>query len=117
MDGADGELYTRFAVRCLRIYLSLFLFTCVQKVRAIFLRSIGRAKAAAPLSVLRDILLIVFSVAAPIADVLAIAVTAVVMLRLWRQLKESDGPRRASPACKSPVPASSSPSPGRKPST
>lgn len=104
MFGADGELYTQFAVQCLRIYLSLILFTCVQKACAIFLQSIGHAKAAAPLSVLRDILLIVFSIAAPmvwgvtgifwaapIADVLAIAVTAVVMLRLWNQLKGSDG--------------------------
>ena len=104
MFGADGELYTQFAVQCLRIYLSLILFTCVQKVCAIFLQSIGHAKAAAPLSILRDVLLIVFSIAAPmvwgvagifwaapIADVLAIAVTAVVMLRLWNRLKAEDG--------------------------
>ena len=103
MFGADGELYTQFAVQCLRVYLSLILFTCVQKVCAIFLQSIGHAKAAAPLSILRDVLLIVFSIAAPmvwgvtgifwaapIADVLAIAVTAVVMLRLWNQLKAED---------------------------
>ena len=104
MFGADGELYTQFAVQCLRIYLSLILFTCVQKVCAIFLQSIGHAKAAAPLSILRDVLLIVFSVAvpifwgvtgifwaAPIADVLAAAVTAAVMVRLWSQLKAEDG--------------------------
>lgn len=54
MFGADGELYTQFAVLCLRIYLSLILFTCVQKVCAIFLQSTGHAKAAAPLSILRD---------------------------------------------------------------
>ncbi len=100
----DPELYLQFAVPCLRIYLSLILFTCVQKVCAIFLQSIGHAKAAVPLSFLRDVLLIVFSVivpvfagvtgifwGAPIADVLAIAVTAVVMLRLWNQLKAEDG--------------------------
>lgn len=100
----DPELYLQFAVPCLRIYLSLILFTCVQKVCAIFLQSIGHAKAAVPLSFLRDVLLIVFSVivpvfigvtgifwGAPIADVLAIAVTAVVMLRLWKQLKTEDG--------------------------
>lgn len=62
MFGADGELYTQFAVRCLRIYLSLILLTCVQKVCAIFLQSIGHAKVAAPLSILRDVLLIVFSI-------------------------------------------------------
>ncbi|MDE7205650.1 MAG: MATE family efflux transporter [Lachnospiraceae bacterium] len=99
MFGADGELYTQFAVGCLRIYLSLIIFTCVQKVCAIFLQSIGHAKAAAPLSVLRDVFLIVFSLivpmflgvtgifwAAPVADVLAIAITAVVMAGLWKEL-------------------------------
>lgn len=99
--GADEELYTQFAVACLRIYLSLIIFTCVQKVCAIFLQSIGQAKFAAPLSVLRDVFLIVLSLivpiflgvtgifwAAPVADILAIAITAVVMVRIWNQLKE-----------------------------
>lgn len=99
MFGADGELYTQFAVLCLRIYLSLIVFTCVQKVCAIFLQSIGHAKKAAPLSVLRDVLLIIFSLiasmlwgvtgifwAAPIADMIAIAITAIVMVDLWKQL-------------------------------
>ncbi len=102
MFGADGELYTQFAVGCLRIYLSLIVFTCVQKVCAIFLQSIGHAKAAAPLSVLRDVFLIVLSLivpaflgvtgifwAAPAADILAIAITAVVMARLWQQLGQA----------------------------
>lgn len=96
---ADDPIYFDFAVQCLRIYLSLILFTCVQKVCAIFLQSIGKAKAAAPLSILRDVLLIVFSClipialgvtgifwAAPIADVLAILVTATVMVRVWKEL-------------------------------
>ena len=97
MFGADGELYTGFAVLCLRIYLSLITFTCVQKVCAIFLQSIGHAQTAAPLSILRDVLLIVFSLiipifggvtgifwAAPVADVIAIVITGAVMARLWR---------------------------------
>ena len=96
---ADDPVYFEFAVLCLRIYLSLILVTCAQKVCAIFLQSIGKAKAAAPLSVLRDVLLIVFSLlipaaigvtgifwAAPIADVLAIAVTAAVMIQVWKEL-------------------------------
>lgn len=111
MFGADGELYTQFAVLCLRIYLSLILFTCVQKVCAIFLQSIGHAKKAAPLSVLRDVLLIVFSLiapmlwgvtgifwAAPIADVLAILITAVVMLRLWKELSAAENTEKAEAA-------------------
>ena len=96
---ADDPVYFDFSVLCLRIYLSLILVTCVQKVCAIFLQSIGKAKAAAPLSVLRDVLLIVFSLlipvfmgvtgifwAAPAADVLAIFVTAAVMIRVWKEL-------------------------------
>ncbi len=96
---ADDPVYFDFAVLCLRIYLSLILVTCVQKVCAIFLQSIGKAKAAAPLSVLRDVLLIVFSLlipiamgvtgifwSAPIADVLAILVTTAVMVRVWKEL-------------------------------
>lgn len=101
MFGADGELYTQFAVLCLRIYLSLIIFTCVQKVCAIFLQSIGHAKTAAPLSILRDVLLIIFSLifpifggvtgifwAAPIADIIAIFITGIVMVRLWRTLEQ-----------------------------
>lgn len=101
MFGADGELYTQFAVLCLRIYLSLIIFTCVQKVCTIFLQSIGHAKSAAPLSILRDVLLIIFSLtvpifsgvtgifwAAPIADVIAILITGSVMAKLWKTLEQ-----------------------------
>ncbi len=101
MFGADSDLYTQFAVQCLRIYLALILFTCVQKVCAIFLQSIGYAKAAAPLSILRDAFLIVFSLllpirsgvtgifwAAPIADLLAMIITAAVMVCLWKRLEK-----------------------------
>jgi len=100
---ADDPIYFDFAVLCLRIYLSLILVTCVQKVCAIFLQSIGKAKAAAPLSILRDALLIVFSLlipvflgvtgifwAAPIADILAILFTAAVMVRVWKELSRGN---------------------------
>ena len=56
------------------------------------------------MSFLRDVLLIVFSIVvpiytgvtgifwgAPIADVLAVAITAAVMVRLWKQLSVEDG--------------------------
>jgi cytidylate kinase len=98
--GTDSEVYTRFAVSCLRIYLSLIALTCLQKNCAVFLQSIGKAKAAIPLAILRDVVLLnLFSLtlpvflgvtgifwAAPIADTLAMAVTAVVIIRLWKQL-------------------------------
>ena len=100
MFGTDGgELYTAFAVYCLRIYLSLVIFTCLQKACAMFLQSIGHARAAVPLSILRDVLLIVLAIlmpmgmgimgilwSAPVADIIAIVITAAVVLRVWRQL-------------------------------
>ena len=95
-----SRLLGRFAIPCI---FSLILFTCVQKVCAIFLQSIGHAKAAAPLSVLCDVLLIVFSLvipiftgvtgifwAAPVADVIAIIITSTVMVRLWKELSIPD---------------------------
>lgn len=104
MFGSDSELYMEFATSCLRIYLSLILFTCLQKVSAIFLQSIGKAHLAAPLSLLRDVLLIVSSLivpiqfgvtgifwAAPIADVIAFVITLFVMLRVYKSLKIEDG--------------------------
>ena len=99
MFGAESELYLEFAINCLRIYLSLIIFTCLQKVCAIFLQSIGHAKKAVPLSALRDVLLIIFSLiaprilgvtgvfwAAPLADLIAIVITACVMRGLWKEL-------------------------------
>lgn len=103
MFGSDGALYLEFATGCLRIYLSLILFTCLQKVCAIFLQSIGKAHLAAPLSMLRDVLLIIASLlvpvkfgvtgifwAAPIADVLAFIPTALIMIKIWKSLKQPD---------------------------
>ena len=76
---ANDPAYFEFAVLCLRIYLALILFTCVQKVCAIFLQSIGKAKAAAPLSILRDALLIVLSLLIPVA----LGVTGIFLAAPW----------------------------------
>lgn len=103
--GEGGNaLYASFAVGCLRIYLSLITITSVQKACAIFLQSIGNAKAAIPLSMLRDVIfLIIFSFAlpvvmgvtgifwaAPIADILSIAVTVPVVINIWKNMGKFD---------------------------
>ena len=111
---ADDPIYFDFAILCLRIYLALILVTCVQKVCAIFLQSIGKAKVAAPLSILRDALLIVFSLlipvflgvtgifwAAPIADILAILITAAVMVRVWKELSRGNNTQEPTAAIQS----------------
>ncbi len=102
-EGLDGELYMRFAVPCLRIYLMFITFTCLQKVCSIFMQSIGYAKLAAPLAFLRDILLILLAFlvplglgvmgvawAAPVADAAAILATAPVMVWVWRKLGRAE---------------------------
>ncbi|MCI9156506.1 MAG: MATE family efflux transporter [Lawsonibacter sp.] len=108
MFGTDGgELYTNFAIGCLRIYLSLVILTCLQKACAMFLQSIGHAKAAVPLSVLRDILLIFLAIfmpmrmgimgilwSAPVADVIAMVITAAVVIQVWRKMG-ADAPIQA----------------------
>ncbi|MCM1194709.1 MAG: MATE family efflux transporter [Firmicutes bacterium] len=99
-----SSTYITFATNCIRIYLSLITFTCLQKCCAIFLQSMGKAKFAVPLSFVRDILLIIFSVAlpfgigvygvfwgAPVADMLAAIATAPFMIVVWKELnKPSD---------------------------
>ena len=100
--GSDNANYILFATQCLRIYLLLLVPACLVKVCAIFLQSIGAAKLAAPLSVFRDILLIVLSVslanasgiegiffAAPITDIITTAVTAVVMIGVIKSFEKS----------------------------
>lgn len=96
--GTDSQLYIQFASSCLKIYLSLITFTCLQKVCCIFLQSIGHAKAAMPLSILRDALLIIISLitplfwgvtgifwAAPIADIISLFITVLIMVHTWKQ--------------------------------
>ncbi len=107
-EGLDADLYMQFAIPCLRIYLMFIVFTCLQKVCAIFTQSIGKAKIAAPLSFLRDILVIVCAFlvplglgvmgvawAAPIADAAAFAATVPVMIWVWKELcrlqRETEG--------------------------
>ncbi len=98
-EGLDAGLYLEFAIPCLRIYLMLIVFTCLQKVCAIFTQSIGEAKIAAPLSFLRDILVIACALlvplgmgvmgviwSAPIADALALAATVPFMIWVWKKL-------------------------------
>ncbi len=102
--GANGgsefnALYMQFAIPCIRIYLMFIALGCLQKVSAIFLQAMGLTKLAAPLSFLRDVLVILFAFtvpislgvmgvawAAPIADATALALTAPVMIFVWRKL-------------------------------
>jgi putative MATE family efflux protein len=106
---ADNEVYAAFTVRCLRIYLSLIVLTGLQRACTTFLQSIGKAKAAIPLAMLRNVIfLIAFSCilpvyfgvtgifwAAPAADMLAMVITAVVFVKAWKQLSAESASLRS----------------------
>ena len=105
--GSGNELYQEFAVKTFRIYLSLVTVTCLVKMTAVFFQSIGKSKYAVMASVIRDIVcftplaIILPSVlegaevgtgingilyAAPISDLVAIAVIFVLTISFFRKL-------------------------------
>ena len=105
--GKGNELYTEFAVKTFRIYLSLMTITCLVKMTAIFFQSIEKPIHAIVSSVVRDMIcftplaLILPAVlekaesgsgingilyAAPIADLAAVVVITVLTISFFRKL-------------------------------
>lgn len=99
--GESSPLYTQFGELSLRIYLSLIIPTCVMKVSAVFLQSLGSPVEATVLSLTRDIVLLVPLTiilpifmgilgalwAAPIADVIGIIITIILVTKQLKKLK------------------------------
>lgn len=107
--GNESDLYNQYANLCFRIYLSGILLCCIQKASSIFLQSIGKPVKSTLLSLSRDVVFLVPGVmilasrfgvtgmlwAAPIADVLALVFTVVLVrgeCRVMRQAMEADAP-------------------------
>lgn len=110
--GLDDPIYTEFATGYLRIYLSTITLVCTQKICALFTQVVGKTKVSTILSVLRDGLLIVSIVVtplilsdamhatpdrvhamfytAPIADVIAILITAPIVIYTLKRLGASN---------------------------
>lgn len=100
--GNESALYNEYAVLCFRIYLSGIVLTCIQKGSSIFLQSIGKPVKSTILSLARDVVFFVpallllapaFGVtgmlwAAPIADVLSIGVTVVLVGIEYRKIRK-----------------------------
>lgn len=103
--GSGDALYQEFAVKTFRIYLSLVSVTCLIKITALFFQSIGKSVGAVIASLVRDILcfiplaLVLPSVmehsdpgsgidgilyAAPISDLVAIAVVLILTISFFR---------------------------------
>lgn len=109
--GAGDALYQEFAVKTFRIYLSLTMITCLVKMTAIFFQSIGKSVRAVVASLIRDIVcftplaLILPALleqntpgsgidgilyAAPLSDLVAAIVIAVLTVSFFRHLRQQD---------------------------
>ena len=109
--GSGNALYQEFAVKTFRIYLSLTMITCLVKMTAVFFQSIGKSSYAMIASLVRDILcftplaLILPAVlenrapgsgingilyAAPISDVVALAVILALTVSFFRNVKKQE---------------------------
>ena len=98
--GTESELYMEFAVLTFRIFLSLITFTCTIKMSSIFFQAVGEPTKAAIISLLRDIVCFIPAViilpqfmgvegalwAAPVADLIGIIITSVLLLKFFRNL-------------------------------
>jgi len=98
--GSEDELYMQFAVLTFRIYLSMIVLACVNKASFIFLQSMGKAGLSTFLSLLREVILgvplvmilpaffglrgVLYSM--PLADILAFAASAAVIVYTHRRL-------------------------------
>lgn len=112
--GAGDALYQEFAVKTFRIYLSLTVITCLVKMTAIFFQSIGKSVSAMVASLIRDIVcftplaLILPAVmettapgsgidgilyAAPISDLVAVAVILALTVPFFKKLKNRELPQ------------------------
>ena len=99
--GSESDLHNQYAVLCFLVYLAGILLCCIQKASSIFLQSMGKPLQSTLLSLARDVIFFVPGLvllaprygvvgmlwAAPIADVLAILATAILIRREVRAIQ------------------------------
>lgn len=109
--GAANEsvYYTDFAVKAFRIYLCMMIFACVNKATFIFLQAMGKALESTLLSMVREIVFgvgfalllplffgldgVLYSM--PVSDILTAVISAVIIARTYKQLKNGEKLKRA----------------------
>jgi Na+-driven multidrug efflux pump len=105
MEPAVREAYMDYSVRFLRIFMCTLIISCVNKGNAIFQQSIGKAKTATVLSMMREILFgitmpvimpIFFGLAGipyfmPVSDVVAFIVAIFVIANTVKTLRRAQG--------------------------
>jgi Na+-driven multidrug efflux pump len=109
----NPEDYWEFGEKAMRIFLSLISISCIVKVNSIFFQAVGKPGYAAVASMIRDVvcfvpLILVLPMtpwgvdgilyAAPISDLIAMLVTAVLIVSFYRSLRKASGiPRNGRP--------------------
>lgn len=101
---SDPDLYWEFARKTFRIFLMLVTFTCTVKMSSIFFQAVGKPVFAVLSSLIRDIICFIPLIttlplalgidgilwAAPIADFIAVAVTAALTVVYFMDLKKRE---------------------------
>lgn len=101
----ESTYYTEFAVRCIRLFLSMIILSCVNKGVTIFLQSLGKAKSSVSLSMLREIVCgvglplllplffgldgILYFMAA--SDIVTFVASAFVIMRIYEEFRSKKG--------------------------
>jgi len=102
--GSESELYTEFAVYCLRVFMLILVVSGIQASITNFFQAIGKPLRAMVLSSLRQIVFLLPSIlvlplffgldgvvwASPVADTLAFIVSIAFMAVEWRKLSSID---------------------------
>lgn len=112
MFGTESALYMEFAIKTFKIFLFFIVFTCSIKVSSIFFQAVGSPIKASIVSLARDIVFFVPLViilpnymevegtlyAAPIADVIGIIITSILLILFFKNLgKETEKEKNSSP--------------------
>lgn len=107
--GSESVYYTRFAVKCFRVYLCMMPLATVNKGTFIYLQSIGKARESTMISMLRELVFgvglalalprffaldgVLYSM--PAADLLTFLIAAYVIRGVYRELREPQAETRA----------------------
>ena len=100
----ESTYYTQFAIRCFRIYLCMMPLAMINKGTFIYLQALGKAGPSMVLSLVREIIFGVFLpillprffgldgllYSFPAADILTFALTAIVVLKVYKELGVGD---------------------------
>ena len=98
----ESTYYTQFAIRCFRVYLCMMVLATVNKAAFIYLQALGKSFLSTALSMIREVVFgvglslllprffgldgVLYSM--PVSDVLTFLISAVVLVRTYRALRQ-----------------------------